>query len=186
MPFIVFSLPRSRSAWMSRFLSYGGARCGHDLAPRCATVKEFTDLLGTEYQGTAETGAIIGWRAIRHLVPDLKIVVVRRRVQDVYDSLATFGLGSPHLMNQLIERAAMLDYVSGLVGVRTFTFDGLQREFICRDLFEFCLGTPFDRDWWKSLEDVDVQINVPEFVQYLIDNHERIEGLKRDAECYRS
>lgn len=28
--FVVFSMPRSRSAWLARFLSYGDWHCGHD------------------------------------------------------------------------------------------------------------------------------------------------------------
>ena len=66
-PFIVLSLPRSRSAWISAFLSYGGRKCGHDLAPTCGTMAEFVAMFGGGgYAGTAETGAVVGWKAIRN------------------------------------------------------------------------------------------------------------------------
>jgi hypothetical protein len=124
-PFIVFSLPRSRSAWISRFLSYGGWKCGHDLATRCATMKEFVGLLNDENVGTAETGAVVGWRAIRRLLPDARIAVIRRPVQQIYDSLARFGLGSQILMDELIERDAMLDRLARVEGARSFSFADL-------------------------------------------------------------
>jgi hypothetical protein len=180
-PFIVFSLPRSRSAWTARFLSYREKRCGHDIATQCRTVKEFVDLLGNEYAGTAETGAVIGWRAIRKLRPDVRIAVIRRPVQEVYDSLARFGLGSPQLMSELRERDALLDQVARLPGVRSFAFHDLNGVTACQGLFEFCLGIPFDWEWWESLASVNVQVEVAERIQYLIDNHDRIEAIKRDA-----
>ena len=58
-PFIVFSLPRSRSAWVARFLSYGEKRCGHDVATECGSLAELTGRLHGEYAGTAETGAVV-------------------------------------------------------------------------------------------------------------------------------
>jgi hypothetical protein len=180
-PFIVFSLPRSRSAWIARFLSYGGKRCGHDLAPRCATMKEFADLVSGEYVGTAETGAVIGWRAIRRLLPDARIAVVRRPVQEVYESLARFGLGSQSLMDELIERDTILHHVAKLPGVRSFRFADLNNVTVCQELFEFCLGVPFDWEWWESLANVNVQVDVAEQIKYLTENRSRIETLKADA-----
>jgi hypothetical protein len=180
-PFIIFSLPRSRSAWLARFLSYKNYRCGHDIAPQCTTVKEFVDLLCSGYCGTAETGAIVGWRAILRLLPDVRIVVICRRVQEVFDSLARFGVGSPALMNELIARSAMLDRLSAQPNVRTFSFSELNEIRVCQRLFEFCLGEPFDWEWWESLANVNVQVEVAERVKYLADNHVRIEALKADA-----
>lgn len=180
-PFIVLSLPRSRSAWIARFLSYGDMRCGHDLATTCETVKEFTNLLGAEYAGTAETGAVVGWRAIRRLRPDLKIAVIRRPVDEVYHSLARFGVGSPALMAELSKRDAMLDEVGRLRGVRSFSFSDLNSVTSCQELFEHCLGSPFDWEWWECLANVNVQVDVPGRLKYLADNRERIEGLKQDA-----
>src|ERR1700691_5659915 len=106
-PFIVFSLPRSRSPWIARFLSYGGRPCGHDLATECASLDEFATLLRGPYVGTVETGAVVGWRALRRRLPEARMAVIRRPVPEVYASLARFGLGGSDLMNELVERDAM-------------------------------------------------------------------------------
>lgn len=180
-PFIIYSLPRSRSVWVSRFLSYDGKRCGHDLATQCATVKEFADLFDGDCVGTAETGAVIGWRAIRRLLPSARIAVIRRPVQEIYDSLSRFGLGSASLMQELRERDAMLDQAARLNGVRSFSFADLNGIAACQELFEFCLGLPFDWEWWEGLANVNVQVDVPERLKYLTENRDRIEALKRDA-----
>ena len=181
MTFIVFSLPRSRSAWTARFLSYRGRKCGHDLAPECGSIDELTAKFNDEYVGTAETGAMIGWRALRRRLPDARFAVIRRPVQQVYDSLARFGIGSSALMAELTERDAMLDDLSKVRGVRSFTFAQLNGVEACRQLFEHCLGEPFDWEWWKSLAGVNVQVDVAERLHFIATNRDRIEALKREA-----
>ena len=180
-PFIVFSLPRSRSAWTSRFLSYGGRKCGHDLAPQCGSLDEFTGLLRGEYAGTAETGAVVGWRALLRRLPGAKVAIIRRPVPEVYASLARFGLGCSALMDELLDRDAMLDQLANVHGVKSFAFSDLGGIEACRGLFEHCLGQPFDWEWWESLASINVQVDVAERLRFLTDNRERIEALKREA-----
>lgn len=180
-PFIVYSLPRSRSAWIARFLSYGGWRVGHDLAVECGSLNEFCGRLCREHCGTVETGAVVGWRALRYRLPDTKIAVVRRPVAEVYSSLDRFGLGSQYLMDELIERDAKLAEVARLPGVKSFTFASLNKLETCRDLFEHCLGEPFDWEWWEGLASENIQIDVAERLRFLDTNRDRIEALKREA-----
>ena len=180
-PFIVFSLPRSRSTWIASFLSYGGRKCGHDLAPTVVSMDEFAALFDSRYDGTAETGAVVGWRAIRRLLPDARLAVIRRPVLEVHDSLARFGLASPLLLDELRERDAMLDDVARLPGVLSLTFDNLRKPDACQVLFEHCLETPFDWEWWEGLAYKDIQVDVPTELKYLVDNQDRIAALKRDA-----
>lgn len=180
-PFIVFSLPRSRSAWIARFLSYGWRRCGHDLATECGSLDEFTGKLRRDYAGTAETGAVVGWRALRRRLPDARLVVIRRPVPEVFASLARFGLASSALMDELLQRDAMLDEVATVRGVKSFTFGQLAGIEACRKLFEHCLGEPFDWEWWESLAGVNVQVDVAERLRILEANRERIEAIKREA-----
>lgn len=181
MTFIVFSLPRSRSAWTARFLSYHRHRCGHDIATECGSLDEFTTRLTADYTGSAETGAMIGWRALRRRLPDARFAVIRRPVQQVYDSLARFGLGSQALMDELVARDAMLDELSRVRGVMSFRFADLDGMPACRDLFEHCLGEPFDWEWWESLVGINVQVDVPARLCFLAANRERIAALKREA-----
>lgn len=180
-PFIVYSLPRSRSAWLARFLSYNGRPCGHDLAQTVKTMAEFVSMFDDHYAGTAETGAVVGWRAIRSLMPDARVAVVRRPVKEVYDSLARFGLASKLLMDELIERDAMLDEVARIPGVISVSFTEMTTVAGCQKLFEHCLGVPFDWEWWEGLASVNVQVDVPESIQNLVKRADQIAGLKLDA-----
>ena len=180
-PFIVFSLPRSRSAWIARFLSYGGRRCGHDLATECASLDELTERLRGEYVGTAETGAVVGWRALVRRMPEARIAVIRRPVGDVYNSLARFGVASQALAAELLERDAMLGELAKVRGVKSFTFAQLNGIEGCRALFEHCLGEPFDWEWWEGLAGVNVQVDVADRLRFLEANRERIDAIKREA-----
>jgi hypothetical protein len=183
VPFIVYSLPRSRSAWIARFLSYGGRRCGHDLATECGSLDEFEGhLRGGAYAGTAETGAMIGWRALRRRLPEAKIAVIRRPVHEVFASLARFNVGPElEIVKQLIERDAMLDELARVPGVKSIAFSHLNSIDGCRALFEHCLGEPLDWEWWESLADVNIQVDVPERLRFQAGNRERIEAIKRQA-----
>jgi hypothetical protein len=142
---------------------------------------EFVLLFDERYAGTAETGAVVGWRAIRRLMPDAKIAVVRRPVGQVYEEMAGFGCGVPAMMAELKERDAMLDQVARLPGVLSVTFAELRGPGACQSLFEHCLETPFDWEWWEGLARKDIQVDVAAEFQYVIDNADRIAELKRDA-----
>lgn len=180
-PFVIFSLPRSRSAWLSAFLSYGGRKCGHDLAPRCASIAEFAEMLATEYVGTAETGAVIGWRAIRKALPDAKFIVIRRPTSDVLISLDKLGIGDLAITKQIDERAGMLDELSRVPGVKRFSFTDLNSLETCQAIFEYCLGMPFDWEWWESLARINIQVDVASELRYVADHKDRIEVLKTEA-----
>ena len=39
-PFVVFALPRSRSAWLARFLTWGDWMCGHDELRHCRSLDD--------------------------------------------------------------------------------------------------------------------------------------------------
>lgn len=180
-PFIVLSLPRSRSTWIASFLSYGGRACGHDLAPTVGTMADFVALFDGRYAGTAETGAVVGWRAIRRMLPNARIAVVRRPVDHVYKSMEVFGCGVPAMMDELRERDAMLDQVARLPGVLSVSFAELRGPAACQALFEHCLGVPFDWEWWEGLAHKTIEVDVPTEMQYLVDNADRIAALKQDA-----
>ena len=91
-PFIVVSLPRSRSAWMAHFLAFGGRYAvGHDTLVECNSIAQF--ISGFRLMaGTCETGAVLGWRIIRQVMPEVKLVTVRRPVHEVAASFARFGI----------------------------------------------------------------------------------------------
>jgi len=163
-PFIVFALPRSRTFWMSHFLNYGIWKCHHDICVDLHSIKELQDFFSNPNVGTVETGMVVGWEIAEALFPEARRVVIKRPVCEVSQSLAKHNI---FIDDQLLDRREKLDQLSLQSDVLNVTFDELNEEETCRKIFEFCLQQPFDRDWWLSLKDQNIQIDMQEHLEKL-------------------
>ncbi|CAO3447843.1 hypothetical protein [Azospirillum argentinense] len=168
-PFVVFGLPRSRTAWLSRFLTYGDWVCGHEELRHARSLDDVRAWLAQPCTGTAETAAAPWWRLARHLRPDLRVVVVRRDVTDATDSLMRLGLFSDRsaverLMHRLDRKLEQIGRrVPDALSVR---FEDLEREEVCATVFEHCLGLPHDPAWWRHWSPINVQCDMRAIVRY--------------------
>jgi len=178
-PFVVFSLPRSRSAWSSIFLSYGGLSCGHDIGIECASPEDFVEAMTGKLAGTCETGAMFAWRLIREYLPTVKFVTVRRPRADVIASLERFGLTG--FEGEMERRDTFLDEIAALPGTLNLSFDDLASADGCRKMFEFCLERPLDLDWWSHLQAIDIQVDMQKCLGRLAANRSKIDALKADV-----
>ena len=174
LPFIILALPRSRTAWLSRFLSYGGQTCGHDLCVNAGSVQDFKDALSS-VRGTVETAAIEG---LSHLPPSYRIIV-RRPLKDVCASLEALGLMNETVQSQMEYRNRLLDEAER-TGIPSIPYDDLQHEHVCEWLFEKCLGLSFDRKWWLSIKDQNIQIDMKQRMDELLRNQSAIANLRRE------
>lgn len=177
-PFVVLSLPRSRSAWMKHFLSYGGAEIGHDEATKCSSVAEFKARLG-QLSGTCETGAVLGWRLLVEEIPGVRLVVVKRDPVEVFQSLLRFGINAD--LDDLVRKWVLLDVVSALHGVLTLSYESLASPQACQQLFEYCLDLPFDWQWWEALSCTRIEVDMQLRLRDLILNRDRTESFKAEV-----
>lgn len=171
-PFVIFTLPRSRSTWLSQFLSYGGLQVGHDLAPRADTVQGFFDKLWP-LAGTVETGAVEAHALLRKAMPDAKFVVVHRPVAEVRESLFRFGISEPDLER----RAEALRQIDGChIG-----YDQLRDVRICAAMWEYLYPFAFDFGWWRHMDGQNVQVDVAAEVAMQFERREQIAALRAEA-----
>lgn len=174
-PFLVFGLPRSRTFWLSRTLSYAGRDCSHDRAPFIRSVDDVKSWLSLDDVGSVETAAAPWWRLARHCRPDLKIAVVRRDRRDVIERLMAFGYFDRARLTTLMARAdRALDSAARAPGCLSVGFDELQDEAKCARLFEHCLELPFDRAWWAALAGQNLQSNLRAQIAYEMANRPQI------------
>ncbi len=171
--FVVFALPRSRTAWLSQFLSYGDWTCGHDQLRYMRSLDDVKAWLSLEKTGTCETGASPFWRLIHKYRSDLQIVTIRRPVEEVVESLVKAGLRT----DPAIVRKAMtgldrkLDQIEGrLPNVLSIPFNSLKNETVCSVLFEHCTDYVHDAERWKLLDAANIQVNFPAQVRYVTAN----------------
>lgn len=181
-PFFVLALPRSRTAWLARYLSAWPTRVAHDLTIQAASAGEYVRTLKNGYDGTVETAAMIGWDAIQYHFPGARVAVVLRPVDEVLDSFARNGITASK--EELTARAQMLGQIASIAGVHVTTFAALDHYFDRQQLFTFCTGRKLDPEWDADWAMRNVQIDLRARFEELAANAQRIQRLKDDVARY--
>lgn len=167
-PFVVFGLPRSRTYWLSRFLTYGGWHCGHDELLKVRSLDDVKSWLSMPFTGTVETAAAPWWRLLKHYKPDANIVIIRRPVGEVLQSLYKLGYEpSRDLTKRMEYLAAKLSQIEVNFRVLTYDYKELNSREACKNIFERCLPYEFDESWWASIRTLNLQINFPAMLRYV-------------------
>jgi len=189
-PFVIFALPRSRTAWLSHWLSYvhDGRRVrsvGHDAFSKCASVEECEILFNREdnrLDGTVETGAAFAYKLIAARIPRARLLVVQRDPVECLKSLMVKGIRPE--AEDWSRRVQDLWAVSA-AGVRTVSYQDLDLESCARWVWDYCLGIPWDNQWWAQWQSTNVQIDLRRRMAELEMNRENIERLKQEVrdEC---
>jgi len=162
-PFLILGLPRSRTYWLSRALSYGGWHCGHDELRHVRSLDDVTAWLSQPMTGTVETAAAPFWR----LIPaNVRVVVVRRNPADVMDSLSRVMSGADAACRVRYLDAKLDQIERRRQGALSVRFEDLDDEATAKRLFEFCLPFAFDAPWWEKMRAQNLQTDFPALVRY--------------------
>lgn len=176
-PFIVFGLPRSRTFWLSKFLSYGEWECGHDQARYIRSLADAKSWLAQGMTGTVETSAAPYWRLIREMRPDIRIAVVRRPAEQVVESLLRAGIGPDRTtLTANMERLdRKLDQIERRIpDALSVQFDDLADEKTAARIFTHCLPYKHDPIWWGAVSGVNMQVNLASMLRYMAANAEQL------------
>jgi len=169
-PFVVFSLPRSRSAWLSRFLTYGEWMCGHEELRHMRSLDDVQAWFSQPNIGTAETAGAPWWRLLERFAPNARVLVVRRPRNEVAESLINIPgtqFDRTALDSILLKLDRSLDQIEArLPNVLSASFDSLNEEDTCAAVFEHCLQQPHDLDHYARLAPVNIQINMPAIMRH--------------------
>lgn len=158
-PFLIFALPRSRTAWLANFLNYGAVECGHELTSGLCQDGLRQHLTGSAkaYAGNSDTGQALIANELLDLLPSARVVVVYRDERDVCASLSRIGLPvTPHM---LAAHQNALDQLSRRAGTLTVDFEDLAAESAARAILAHVApAEPFNRYRWQTLQGFNVQI----------------------------
>lgn len=181
--FIILGLPRSRSYWLSQYLSYRDWHCGHDQIQYLRSLEDVRAWFSQPNTGTVETGAAPFWRLLLHYAPEIKIVTIRRSLDDVMASLAKAGVPPSDEVTKLVRQEdRKLDQIEKRIpGVFSVPFDSLRDEMICARIFEYCLPYRHDRKWWTSWDKQIVSGNIQAQTRYAIAHLGQMQKLARIA-----
>ena len=183
-PFIIYGLPRSRTFWLSKFLTYGDWVCGHDEIRHMRSLDDVKSWLAQPCVGSAETAGASWWRLAQKLSPDIRTLVVRRPVGDVVDSLMRMPLGFDRvgLTTFLISLDRKLDQIEHRVpGTLSVRFNDLRSEEICRRVFEHCLPYKHDPAWWQAMDRLNLQVDMRACIRHYQAFKPQLENLGKIA-----
>jgi len=179
-PFIVFSLPRSRSAWIAHWLSDHDLIVGHDIGIECRGVRDFANRFSGGLDGSCETGSMFAWRLIRKEIPGIKFVVIRRKREDVHRSLERFGIVLPKQEMEIRERA--LDEIEVQPEAIRLEYDDLNLPNAAAMLLNHVAPQKkFDLNHWRDFDNVNIQVKMDERIDRLVQNEPHIEAMKAEA-----
>jgi hypothetical protein len=135
--------------------------------------------------GTAETGVAQGYHLIRRCAPNITEIVIRRPLEDVVQSMLALDLDGFRYEEAALRRHMAygdrcLDRIEQR-GATSLSYAALDTEAGCRFIFENCLGSPFDRDWWLQWKDVNVQVDVAAMLRYYHQHLPEITAFKREC-----
>jgi hypothetical protein len=102
-PFFIASLPRSRTAWLANFLTYGESFCFHEPMNR-TKLDNYSYLLRKpckRYAGVSDSMNSLIMDRLIELFPDAKVVVILRSVAEVEVSMNRIDLKCTGLLNKL-------------------------------------------------------------------------------------
>lgn len=185
--FVIYALPRSRTAWLSRFLSYGDWQCLHEQAILLRDVHDMKQLLACPRLGVAETAAGPGWRLLKHYAPNHQAIVIRRPVGETVAAMIEAGRKAGVSYDEAQLRRIMtysdrcLAQISAEPGTLTVPYDALDNEETCRRIFEACLPYPFDRGWWQECRERNIQVDLTAFYQRYHAARGQVEDFKREC-----
>lgn len=168
-PFVIMALPRSRTAWLSKFLSYRDWECGHDQLRFMRSLDDVKAWLSQGYSGSCESAAAPFWRTLLKYHPAVKVVTIRRPVEEVVESAANTGVWSDisAVRATVTKLDRKLDQIEGRYpNVRSIQYDSLRDEIVCAELFEYCLPYGHDSERWKVLDAENIQINLAAQIRY--------------------
>lgn len=166
------------------WLSYGEWTCHHEKSMLMRSMADVKDLFSTPNTGTAETGTPYGRCLLKWLVPNLREVVILRPIDEVMASLIAvserggFEFDVPRLQKIMERGHRCLLKIAKDPNVLVINFDDLEQEETCARLFEFCLPYKFDKAWWESYKDKNIQLDFPLLILYRKQNKIDIDGFK--------
>ena len=183
-PFIVYAMPRSRSYWLSRYLSFGDWRAGHDELKSMRSLDDVRSWFNQPCIGSVETAAAPWWRLAPSIHPGLRTVILRRPVAEV---LASFDKLHVVADRSLLERNLYrIEYKLSQIekrvpNVLSTSFAELQTEAGCARVFEFCLPYKHDAERWLRFSAVNMQIDMIGMLRYIKAHEPQLTKLAKTA-----
>ena len=174
-PFVILGTPRSRTAWLAKFLAFEGRRVLHEPSTDFRSVNDLYALLEDRLlAGISDSMLTLRWRDVVNAAPEARIVVVFRPHDEIMMSLTHLficnsGQQSAEPLDHRIREyqrrvdrllhqiATAIDEMSASVPVLTVPFSALDAEATADLVFRYCIREPLPPEWWHAWRGENVQ-----------------------------
>ena len=147
MNYFVIGLPRSRTAWLSVFLSQSGVYCHHEGLNGCRNIKEYQKKINTN--GDSSTGLMMF--DIKKMYPDAPIVIIEKSNEELQSCIdwcrRTYGIKSAAHIFRLSE---LLSRVNGLRIKQSEISERLP------DIWAHLIGTKWKEEY-ANIDNINIQ-----------------------------
>lgn len=183
-PFLIFGLPRSRTAWLAAFLNGPGIRCEHDLLGRCKSFGDLGRYLGRRSEGisgNADSGMLFYIEQVLEAVPaETRLVLVERAAEEVRESWERLEAGVLEpILPQLADAIATL---KGRADVLVIPFAELDDHM--RGLWDHvtCETLPFPEERFELFQRFNIQLSREAFLEGMLEAAVNIQHLEEYAQ----
>ena len=144
--FFVLALPRSRTYWLSKFLSTESCEVEHDGSMNYRSIEEMIDNMP---DGNCDTALALHWEKLQG-----KVVVIDRDLEECIMSCKKLNIEIDEIFMSKI--ALSLKAASEVHPV--VPYNDLSYENTCKWIFEYLTGEVFDRDHWLKFNETKIEV----------------------------
>lgn len=157
--FFIMGLPRSGTAWLSNFLTWGESFCFHEVTFGCASMDSIRQAFANVQQpivGTVDTAAILFYKQLHKQFPESKFLFIVRDKAAVKRSLEEqgFDVDGLDLLGDALGHAIRDEEIDGA----TVPFESLFNQMGMRQVWDFLeMPGPFPWQRFELLREMNVQ-----------------------------
>lgn len=187
--FFIFSLPRSRTAWLANFLTHGNTHCFHEALISCHRASDLRPIFEEAKKpivGNCDCLNVLVADDLLATFPESRIVVVERDIEEVGESLSALGSWSPDMVMWMRDG---LEHVKAKYAPLVVPYEALGTLEGCEQIWNLCIGplassgdsgTHFDRRRWEMLDALNVQVGLEKHMVRVARNRDGLDYLLRD------
>ena len=179
-PFLITGLPRSRTAWLSVFMSGAGSICYHEPIGGIREVSDIEAIYKSDYYkfvGIADSGLgfFLDW-ILKNIQP--RTLIVERDPAEVIESLARLGLPRTNFTELLSDRLQPFKEHPLVMWV---PYEALNMKRVMQKIYWHLMpGQPFDEERYELLAKMHIETDVEETLVQARKNKKNLDFLLRD------
>ena len=179
-PFLVTGLPRSRTAWLSVFMSGAGSICYHEPIGGIREVSDIEEIYKSDYYkfvGIADSGLgfFLDW-ILKNIQP--RTLIVERDPSEVIESLAKLGLPRTNFTELLNDRLQTFKEHPLVMWV---PYEALNMKRVMQKIYWHLMpGQPFDEARYELLAKMRIEADAEAHFAQAKKNKKNLDFLLRD------